>query len=371
MKLTFRQGFCFMTCFLLGNVLSGIGAGSGHEKTGYIAVFFSFIPLLLLIFLYREVLKKNENLGFFEMIPHLFGSFFSKLIFLAIALYSFLAAFFSISNLTNFMEASTYFKTPKFAALAVVLLLILYLCISREKTMGRYAEIVLPIVLLAICLLFLFGVKHFQKENLVFRFSAKNFITQGLDIFIAPFSEIIFVYLLFDMLKDRTKITKIAISSCLLTGILFFLLYLFNLLILGEKLMGAVSFPTFFAASVVEVGTVIEKAETLITFSYTFCDLLYGGACIYLFTKAVSLLCFKTKKQTKKITAVIAVILIFLLLSIPGLSENLRAYYREVSICMIPFTIGLPLVMFMLTLLKTSNTKGHFQKSCSNGDHEQ
>ncbi len=370
MKLTFRQGFCLMTCFLLGNVLSGIGAGSTHEKTGYIAVFFSFIPLLLMIFLYREVLKRNQNLGFFDMIPYLFGSFFSKLILLAIAIYSFLAAFFSISNLTDFIETSTYFKTPKLAALAVVLLLVLYLCISREKTMGRYAEIVLPVVLLAIVVLVLFGAKHFRKENLVFVSSAKNLATQGLGIFIAPFSEILFVYLLFDMLIDRTKITKIAISSCFLTGILFAVLYLFNLLILGENLMSSVSFPTFYAASVVKVGTVIEKAETLITFSYTFCDLLYGGACIYLFSKAMSLICFKTKKH-KKITAVIAVILIFLLLSIPYLSENLRTYYKGVTLFMIPFTVGLPLIMFFLTMLKASNTKGHFQKSCSNGDREQ
>lgn len=370
MKLTFRQGFCFMTCFLLGNVLSGIGAGSGHEKTGYIAVFFSLIPLFLMIFLYREILKKNQNLCFFDMIPHLFGTFFSKLILFAIAIYSFLAAFFSISNLTNFIQTSTYFKTPKLAALAVVLLLILYLCISREKTMGRYAEIVLPVVLSAIVILLLFGAKHFQKENLVSVSSAKNFVRQGLGIFIAPFSEIIFVYLLFDMLIDRTKITKIAISSCFLTGMLFAVLYLFNLLILGENLMSSVSFPTFYAASVVKVGTVIEKAETLITFSYTFCDLLYGGACIYLFSKAMSLLWFKTKKQTKKITAVIAVILIFLLLSIPCFSENLRSFYKEITLFMIPFTVGLPLVTFILTLLKNTNTKGRFQKNCNNVDRE-
>ena len=367
MKLTSRQGFCLMTCFLLGNVLSGIGSGSDLEKTGYLSVFFSFLPLILLIFIYREILRRNNNRDFFELFSLLLGRTAGKILLIVIAFYSLLSAFFSMANLIEFIEKSTFFNTPKQLVLFISLLLILYLCFSREKAMGRYAEIVLPIVLFAVSMLFIFGWKQFNPEHIVFISSKKHFVKQGFKIFLSPFSEIIFVYLLFDMLKDKTKISKIAISSCTLTVFLFSAMYLFNLLILGKKLMASVPFPTFYAASVVEVGTVIENAETLITFSYTFCDLLYSGACLFLLSKSVQTL-FPQHQNAKKITALSAVILIFVLLCIPKISGNLRQYYEWVAPGMIPLTLGIPMVLLLATLFKKPNTKGHSPKSCNNGD---
>lgn len=365
MRLTNRQGYCLMTCFLLGNVLSGIGSGDTAEKTGYLAVFLSLFPLILLILIYRAILKRNEYRGFFQLIPDLFGKTAGNVLYFIIAGYSFLSAFLSIYNLVDFTEVSTYFRTPKLAVLAVILLVVLYICFSREKAMGRYTEIVLPIVLCAVLILFFFGFRHFETQNLVLVTSLKGFVKQGLGIFLAPFSEIIFVYFLFDLLRDKTNITKIATASCLTVTFLFSAIYLFNLLILGKKLMGEVHFPTFYAASVVEVGTVIEKAETLITFSYTFCDVLYSGACLYLCSKSIGLL-FPKHKNAKKITAIFAVILILILLCIPPLSENLRSYYNPATLLMVPFTVGFPIALLTATLIRQTKTKGRSLKSCNN-----
>lgn len=370
MKLTDRQGFCLMTAFLLGNVLSGIGGTSQGEKNGYLAVFISFGLILGLIGIYRVILKQNDNRNFFRLFGDLFGKTGGKIILVLVAGYSFFSAFLSIANYMKFMNISTDYRTPGVAALLVVLLLVWYLCASREKTMGRYAEIVLPIVLVAVAILFCCGIKEFQAKHLVPVTSVKNFLMQGINIFLAPFSEIIFVYFLFDGLQNKKNITKIALLSCGGVVLLFSGIYLFNLLVLGQELMKAVSFPTFYAASVVKVGTVIENAETLITFSYTFCDLLYSGACLFLCTKAIFYLSGQ-KKQTKKITAVSAVILIFILVQILGNASAIEQFYPIATLLMIPFTIGLPLIMLLATIIKRPNIKARFQKNYNNGEQKQ
>ncbi len=369
MKLTDRQGFCLMTAFLLGNVLSSIGGTSQGEKTGYLAVFLSFLLLVVLIGIYRVILKRNDNRNFFDLFGELFGKTGSKIILVLVAGYSFLSAFLSIANYMKFMNISTDYRTPEVAAFLAVLLLVWYLCISREKTMGRYAEIVLPIVLVAVAILFCCGIKEFQAEHLVPVTSPKNFLMQGVHIFLAPFSEIIFVYLLFDGLQNKKNITKIALFSCGGVVLLFSGIYLFNLLVLGQELMQTINFPTFYAASVVRVGTVIENAETLITFSYTFCDLLYSGACLFLCTKALFYLMGK-KKRAKKITAACAVILIFIFLQIFKETAAIEQFYPIATFVMIPFTIGLPLIMLLATVIKKSNIKAHSQKSCNNGEQK-
>lgn len=351
MKLTTRQGFCLMVCFLLGNVLSGIGGSFSQEKTGYLAVFVSLFFLFGLIFVYHIILKRNQYQPFFDLIDNLFGTVAGKIILVWIAVFSLGSAFFSLANYLHFIDVSTHFQTPEIGVIIVTLALVWYFCLVGEKTIGRYAEIVLPVVLIAVIILFACGIKETRLENLVFPSSIGGLFRQGAYIFVAPFSEIIFVYFLFDHLKTRESITKIACSSCISSVVIFALLYLFNLLILGQDLMRQIPFPTFFAASVVEIGTVIEKAETLITFSYTFCDLLYSGVCVLVGNKAIHRLVGK-KKNTKKITAATTVIFLCLLLIWLRNTAATSQIFETITFVMIPFTLGLPLILLWKTFCK-------------------
>lgn len=370
MKLTDRQGFCLMTAFLLGNVLSGIGGASDTEKIGYLAILLSLFLLVVLIGIYRVILKRNGYCDFFELFGKLFGKTGGKIALILVAAYSFFSAFLSIANYLEFVKISTCFRTPEVTALVVVLLLTFYFACSREKAMGRYSEIVLPIVLAAVVLLILCGWKEFQVDNFILPSSIKTFSRQGLNLFFAPFSEIIFVYLMFGQLKNRKNVTKIALASAGTTTLIFSGLYLFNLLILGQELLGTVRFPTFYTASVVQVGTVIEKAETLITFSYTFCDLLYSGVCLFLGIKAINLL-FGKKKYVKKITAVIAVIFFFILILVLRDTAKIEQFFPIATVIMIPFTVGLPLLMLLTSLRKKPNKEARCHESCNNGDSTQ
>lgn len=370
MKLTDRQGFCLMTCFLLGNVLSGIGGTNNTEKTGYLSVFLSFLYLLVLIYVYHIIRKQNPKKDFFTLLETSFGTVGGKILLGLIAVFALFAALLSIANYLEFLKVSTYGKSPELPATIVVLFLAWYFGSRREKTLGRYAEIVLPVVLIAVVVLCFYGAKECRMEHLVPVTSAKSFFAQSISIFVAPFSEIVFVYLLFDRLKNQHRITKIALLSCGGVVLIFSGIYLLNLLVLGKELMAAVPFPTFYAASVVQIGTLMNKAETLITFSYTFCDLLYSGACIFLFSKASERL-FHRKKGTKKITAAIAVIFLFVMLQILQNQIALDEMYSMATLVMTPFTLGLPLLMLCAVSFKKANTKGRFLQSCNTDEPKQ
>lgn len=350
MKLTVRQGFCLMSAFLLGNVLSGIGGLGQGEKIGYLSVFLSYGIFLLFVFFYHSIFTKNESSDFFSIIEKLFSPILQKIVFTIIAVGAFLSALFSVANYMEFIAVSTYHKTPITICLILVLALVLYLCLSREKAMGRYAEIVLPIILIAIFLLFFFGIRQWNFENLTRSFPPVTLFQQGISLFSGPFSEIIFIYFLSGSLYDNKKITKISIWAGFLVTVLFSGIYLFNLLILGENLMKISQFPTFSAASVVKVGTVIERAETLITFSYSFCDILYSAVCLLVCIKALGHL-FSLTKKAKKITAVIAVILLGFIWFILKRTVTVQALYPIVTVILLPLTAGLPLTMFCLTLI--------------------
>lgn len=351
MKLTTRQGFCLMSAFLLGNVLSGIG-GTGHgPKIGYLSVFLSYAIFLIFVFFYQKILKNNEHADFFTLIEIKFEHRGQKAVLLLVAVSAFLSALFSVANYLDFILVSTYFNTSYPICLILTLLLVLYLCLSQEKTMGRYAEVILPLVLTAIIFLYVFGISSWNPRNLTFSFSLLPILKQGGSIFLGPFAEIVFVYFLSHSLEEPQKITKIAVFSGGLVTVIFAGIYLFNLLILGESLLEICRFPTFVSASVVKVGTLIESAESLITVSYSFCDILYSAVCILVCQKAIEHL-LPVKKNTKKITAVSAVILVGIfcvfLKSVP-----LETLYPKVTLALLPLTVGLPLTLAYVTKKKS------------------
>lgn len=356
MRLTDRQGFCLMTAFLLGNVLASIGGISQTSKTGYLSVGVSYLIFLLFTFIYRQIFTKNNQLGFFEMIKQLFCKRLQFLLLLGTAFFSFLATLLSSLNFLEFIEASTYYQTPRFPLVIFILLLIVYLALSEEKAMGRYSEIVLPIIFFAIIILIFFGRNDWDFNHLrnIREFRLPEFFRVGFTTFLSPFSEMIFVYILFDSLHQKTHMTRISIASGSTVVVIFILLYLFNLLVLGKELLSAVQFPTFYAASVVKVGTIIEKAETLITFAYSFCDLLYSAVCLLVGIKATTaltkLFCSNVNPpKIKKITAWTAAIFLLIILSMPWNPIQMQSVFSIAALIFIPFTVGIPLLLLIKT----------------------
>ncbi len=355
MKLTDRQGFSLMTAFLFGNVLSGIGGNGTGVKTGYLSVWLSFGLFVIFSMMFQSVVQNGRDPDIFSMARRLFGNIGYRIFLILLVIYSFSSAFLSISNYINFIDDSVTTQFPAVIGLAAVLLLTAYFCLKEEKTMGRYAEIIIPIVLVSVILLLVIGIHECTDITLPAPVSAPDFLLQGWKIFCSPFSEIIFLWMLFGSFQNGENIGKISIKAGFVTTLFFSLVYLFNVNILGEKLLQVSKFPTYFSASLVEVGSVMEHAESFITLSYSFCDVLYGAVCLLIGVKgSVKLVenhC-KNPEKIKKITAFSAVIFMLFLyiLMIPKI--NLSEYYPIISVLFLPFSVGLPLLLFILSKTK-------------------
>ena len=365
MKLTDRQGFSLISAFLLGNVLSGIGGSGFTEKTGYLSVWLSFGIFVLFARVFQSIMKENPKDDFFTITRRCFGKIGNWIFLIFLAFYSFFAAFLSIVNYMDFINFSVKNGFPFAAGIVAVLLLTVFLCLKGTKTMGRYCEITLPIVIGSVLLLLFLGIREITGFSLPLPSSVMQFFTQSWNIFCSPFAEIIFVWILFDSFQNKENIGKISIKAGCLVTVLFTLIYIFNLNVLGENLLSETRFPTYFCASLVEIGILVENGESLITLAYSFCDILYGAVCVLVGVKAVCKLCNQTKislGKTKKITAFSAVIFMFLLYISGIFPADLSVYYPVISVIFLPMTVGIPVLLFLLSKFKS---KGQNQNSNS------
>ncbi len=391
MKLTDRQGFSLMTAFLFGNVLSGIGGNGAGPKTGYLSVWLSFAIFVVFSLLFQKVVNNHPNCDFFTVTRNCFGEIGNRIFLIILALYSLAASYLSIANYMEFIKYSITTDFPLTAGIFLVFVLTVYLCLKEEKIMGRFAEIILPIVIGSVILLLILGIREIKEITLPLPTMTSQFLRQGWQLFCSPFSEIIFLWILFDSFKNQNNIWKISVKAGLLTTFLFTLVYLFNLNIAGETVLQNTRFPTYFCASLIEVGILVENAESFITLSYSFCDILYGALCLWIGVKAICRLlksakCSRKKIRTrpdnaikdcgrvprnlvvftiKKITAFSAVIFMFLLYSSGMIPTDLSAYYPIISTIFLPITVGLPLLLFFLTKNNQKNKKNQNSNSFS------
>ncbi len=363
MKLTEQQGFSLILAFLLGNVLSGIGGGGDSAKTGYLAVFLSLGLFVLFALFFQQFAKRNSSISFFGATRELFGKAGYILFLVLLVIYSFLACFLSVVNYMDFIRSSTANNFPITVGIFIVLLLTVYLCFKGIKTVGRYAQIILPVVVASILLLLIMGIKEIREITIPLPSSFSQLFEQGWQVFCSPFAEILFLWVLLDHFQRPEKIGKISIKAAIFTTILFALVYLFNVNLLGVELLQQTKFPTYFAASLVKVGVLVEKAESLITLSYSFCDILYSGICLLVSVKGVCKLLEEFKvssKNTKKITAFSAVIFMFVLYITGIIPSDLSPYYHIISLIFVPFTVGIPVLLSILSKRKIQN-----KSSCS------
>ncbi len=364
MKLTDNQGFSLITAFLFGNVLSGIGGNGTGVKTGYLSVWISFGILVVFSLIFQSAIQNGRDPDIFAMTRRVFGKTGYRIFLILLIIYSFSSAFLSISNYMDFIDFSVTDGFPVTIGLGSILLLTVYFCQKEEKTMGRYAEITLPVVLGSVIVLLLLGIRECSGFTLPIPVSAPDFLLQGWQIFCSPFSEIIFLWILFGSFQNQQNIGKISRKAGFVTALFFSLVYLFNVNILGEKLLQLSRFPTFFSASLVEVGSVMEHAESFITLSYSFCDILYSSLCLLIGVKGIVKLpenrC-KNSVKVKKITAFSAVIFMFFLYILLAAKVDLSEYYPLISLGFLPFTVGLPLLLLIFS--KRSNQQNHQNKS--------
>ncbi len=138
-----------------------------HAKNDLLLAAFCSFLLEGTILLFVLLLARKTDKTFFELIEKVFGKIGARIIFGLFALFFALAALFPLMEQKNFVTQELYENVPTFISFAPFFAVCFFACTKGFKTLGRIADVTMPVFVLCFSAILLLAFPHAEWEALL------------------------------------------------------------------------------------------------------------------------------------------------------------------------------------------------------------
>ncbi|MBT2697840.1 endospore germination permease [Bacillus sp. ISL-40] len=267
-KISAIQLFYLMAGYVLGTAMI-LGLGADTKQDAWIYILIGMISSLLLMVVYTQLSTYYSGDTLVQMLPKIIGKFLSyPVILLYIAHFTYSAAR-GCRELGDLIVSTILTETPILVVIGSFMVLMIYCLLGGVETLGRMAEIVFPIYIFALILIWilLLSVDPFDVKNLTPILGngvtplLKKAVPKAINF---PFGEIIVIMMFFPFLSNKQNIRKIGLSSLVIGGILLTVNSIMMLSTLGPEIYNKDLFTLLAATQMVSVADFLERFDALV-----------------------------------------------------------------------------------------------------------
>ncbi|OLS41190.1 endospore germination permease [Bacillus sp. MRMR6] len=267
-KISALQLFYLMAGYVLGTAII-LGLGLDSKQDAWIFILIGMLSSLILMVVYTQLSGYLPGDSLVQMLPKIIGKFLSYPVILLYILHFTYSAARAVRELGHLIVTTILFETPIFVVIASFMVLMIYCLIGGVETFGRMAEIVFPIYILSLILIWilLFSVDQFNVDNLtpILGNGLKPVLKEAIPSAINfPFGETIVIMMFFPYLNDKKYVRKVGISIILIGGILLTVNSIMMISVLGPEIYSRDIFSLLAATQMVSVADFLERFDALI-----------------------------------------------------------------------------------------------------------
>lgn len=349
-----RQSVCVIVMIILGSTLiTGI---RGIQQDSWITILLAIAMSIPLYFIFARIVKLYPETDLYDIIKSVFGQTVGKIIICLMSLYFLHLATLVLRNLSEFISITAMPETPQLVVMIVIMAVILYLSVSGARSIGKWAALVFPIVFAVIVVLFLLSIKQMNINYLfpMLDHSVSDFAVNGLKAFSFPFAEVVIMLGLARSFKKGENPYRIMYIALATGGFLLLLVFFRNLLILGP-LMNEISFPSYKATRLIQLGDFIQRFEWSVATNYILSVITKLTVCIMAAAKGfTALFHIEKEKHTTVVLCILCTAICFLMF------KNAMQMFDFINIYFIYapfFEVILPLVLWIGVEIKNKKTE--------------
>ncbi|PAB60435.1 GerAB/ArcD/ProY family transporter [Anaeromicrobium sediminis] len=283
-----KQGICIVILFITGSsVLFGIGADA--ENDAWIAIIISILFSLPILMIYARILSLFQEKDIFDILELVFGKILGKIISM---LYVWFALHLGGLVLRDFGEFPTIVSIPKTPRI-VPMVCISFLCCWAIKegieVLGRSGEFMLPIVVSLTVVGVSLSIPNMEFKHIepIFNKGINPIVNGAFAVFSFPFGETILFCGVFSRLKNNKSPYKIYLLGLIIGGILIFIISQATFVILGFDGYKAELFPTYAAATRIDVLDFIQRIEIIVAIGFFFGGFIKISVCLLVACKGI------------------------------------------------------------------------------------
>ncbi len=284
-----KQAIYIMILFFIGSS-SVTGVSTVSKQDSWISFLLALIMFIPLILMYSRIIKLFPQKNLYDILYELFGKLGGFVLSLIYIFYSLQLGALVMRNFTEYIKIISLIETPQYILALFLGIICLWLLKNGLEVLGSISIVFLPIIVIFLFFTIIFLTKYMNFCNI------KPIGVQGLNtifsgaraILLYPFGESVLFMIILSSLRPKDSPYKVYLSSMLIGGFILFVILLQNILVLGIPTMQLVLFPSFTAASIINIDDFITRIEILITASFIFAGIIKVSICIYASTKGFS-----------------------------------------------------------------------------------
>ncbi|WFD10967.1 GerAB/ArcD/ProY family transporter [Tepidibacter hydrothermalis] len=353
-----NQGISLIVLFIIGSSSVFI-MGMKAKQDLWLAIILAILMALPIALIYSRLHTLFPDKDLYDIIEICFGKFIGKIIILIITCFFFYWTSDVTVNYGNFIWSISLHQTPMIVPMVVFLALCSWGATEGIEVLGRWSCIFLIIPIVILFIIVALSIPRMDINNIfpILGSGFKSILEGSLNSFSFPLSQILAFSIVFSSFsKEKGSPYKIYVTGLIVGGLMLFFLSLTSVLVIGVDEAEKVYYSAYTAVSIINIGTTLQSVEAFISTTF-----LLGG-----FIK-IALLVICTCKGLVKIFEfsdyrfIITPITLLIMNLTFFQYESIMYYYEfqtEVWLYLtLPFQLFLPIVIWIISEIKTKNSK--------------
>ncbi|CAG7637056.1 Spore germination protein YndE [Paenibacillus solanacearum] len=325
------------------------------KQDAWLAALIALVASVPLMLLFLALHSRYPTMTIVEMLGEVFGKRIGNAVsLLCLIVYPIYLFSLTLRNIGDFMTSQIMPETPIEVIHIVFMAFVLYAVRLGLEPIARAAELLIPIVILMLFVMFIFVTPQIKHENIlpVLENGFKPVFRAAIPFFSFPFMEGLLFLMILPQTNQQAKAGKAYVTGVAIGWAILFILTVLIILVLGTSESTLTNiFPTYDLAKKINVGRFFERVEITVAIAWFITS--FFRVCLYLYCTAYGIAQALQLKEYRMLAAPIAIlVVVFSLLAVPNPS-----YLRVLDVKILPFfnlTFGLifPLILYVVALFR-------------------
>lgn len=362
--ITGRQGVNVMVLFILGSAVV-LGSASEAGQDTWMAIILAALSSVPAVFIYSKLTVLMPDKDLFDLAEFAFGKILGKVLNILYVWYAFHLGALVIRNFGEFIQIVSMPETPLFVIALMMGVFCIWMVRTGLEVLSRWATFICPIVVLSVILVTLLAIPIMDINNLkpVLYNGFQPVIKSSFMAFSFPFAETVIFTTVLSALKVKQEALSVYLKSLAICGGILFAIAARNILVLGTAYASGLYFPSYAAASLINISDFLERIEITVAVNFLLAGIIKISICLYAACKGISKLF--GLHDYKPLAPPVGLLMIDLsILVYQNAMEMVDWAFKIYPYYALPFQVLFPLLILIVAWIKTrqkpfaaSNTK--------------
>jgi len=329
------------------------------NQDAWLSAILAFVISIPLLLLYLAIHRKQPTKTLVQLFEVVLGKWTGKLFsLLFLMIYPFFMGALTLRNVGDFLTTQIMPETPIEFIHIIFMIVVVYAMKLGLEPIVRAAELLIPIVLVMLFIMFVSIVPQIKSENLfpILDNGFKPVISGAIPFISFPFLENVLFLMILPSVREQDKVGKALFKGVIIGWAILFILILLSILVLGPYITASKVFPSYSLAKKINIAEIFERVEITIAIAWFITSFI--RICFYFYCAAAGIAQTLELKEYRNINIPLAMMLIvFSLSAAPNISFLANTDLRTLPFFNLTFGFLLPLGLFIILAVKSRMRK--------------